>query len=118
MLSMARRRIAINVTGQAWTNIEYFTAALAKAAIGKLMAHQPVVSTAEAAIDAAVAGVGLTRVLSYQSDCLLLCSTPSGYLLNLYQKAAPPPGHTSDEMAALNANSSGLISVRVQIDAA
>ncbi|MEP6563945.1 MAG: LysR family transcriptional regulator [Mesorhizobium sp.] len=45
------------------------------------------VNTAEAAIDAAIAGVGLTRVLSYQSDAALR----SGTLRTVLQEFEPEP---------------------------
>ena len=45
------------------------------------------VSTAEAAIDAAIAGLGLTRVLSYQAEAAL----ESGRLCRVLQAFEPPP---------------------------
>jgi DNA-binding transcriptional LysR family regulator len=45
------------------------------------------VNTAEAAIDAAVAGIGLTRVLAYQAAAALA----DGRLATVLRKFQPPP---------------------------
>jgi DNA-binding transcriptional LysR family regulator len=46
-----------------------------------------VVNTAEAAIDAAIAGVGVTRVLSYQAETAIR----SGALAPVLEAFEPPP---------------------------
>ena len=46
-----------------------------------------VVNTAEAAIDAAIAGIGITRVLSYQ----IVNAVRAGALVVALQKFEPPP---------------------------
>jgi DNA-binding transcriptional LysR family regulator len=64
-----------------------WTFATGKSAISVPVRSRLVVNTAEAAIDAAIAGIGITRVLSYQ----ITNAMRAGTLAMALQECEPPP---------------------------
>jgi DNA-binding transcriptional LysR family regulator len=75
------------VTFEALMSPDTWTFATGKSAISVPVRSRLVVNTAEAAIDAAIAGIGITRVLSYQ----ITNAMRAGTLAMALQECEPPP---------------------------
>jgi DNA-binding transcriptional LysR family regulator len=70
-----------------WTSPDQWTFTAGKSQVSVPVRSRLIVNTAEAAIDAAIAGVGVTRVLSYQAEAALR----AGVLLRMLRRFEPAP---------------------------
>ena len=79
------------ITHEGLTSSQAWTFATGKSEVSIAIHSRLVVNTAEAAIDAAIAGIGVTRVLSYQ----VANAVQSGALVLVLREFEPPPSPVS-----------------------
>jgi DNA-binding transcriptional LysR family regulator len=75
------------ITFEGMTSPDQWTFTAGKSQVSVPVRSRLIVNTAEAAIDAAIAGVGVTRVLSYQAEAALR----AGVLLRMLRRFEPAP---------------------------
>jgi DNA-binding transcriptional LysR family regulator len=75
------------ITFEGMTSPDQWTFTAGKSQVSVPVRSRLIVNTAEAAIDAAIAGVGVTRVLSYQAEAALR----AGVLLRVLRRFEPAP---------------------------